>query len=370
MLWTWDEIERNWLGGGLIAYPPDAVVDVFNRVEAVFGRDWLEASRDYGDVRAKGALPTLAVVADGMRLALLDGVPGAERLMDRLRQREEGSWSELTALYLLTSGLKGQEVECEPPTLVAGRMRAPDWRLRWRPDPWTYVEVTEPQTSKETARVREIMARLVAPIDVVKASYALEVFLRREPTEEEIYRLLGRITEVCGLAGSHEEELPDGLGRLFLNQNRPGEVVIDDHGEEYRPRQGLMRTRVGPNEPYRHIAVRLAFTDQRADRFLHAKARQLPNDTPGFVMIQMGRAPGGMKTWGSLIRSRLQPNRHTRVSGVCLFQSGFFPTPEGEAWRHEAELIVNPHAPIPLPPRVAKAIRRFEANSRSDASVA
>ncbi len=44
MPWTWEEIEAVWLGGGT-AYTPEAVVEAFNRVEATFGREWMEAGR-------------------------------------------------------------------------------------------------------------------------------------------------------------------------------------------------------------------------------------------------------------------------------------------------------------------------------------
>ena len=52
---------------------------------------------------------------------------------------------------------------------------------------------------------------------------------------------------------------------------------------------------VGPDEPRRHIAVRLAFTDQRADEFLRTEARQLPTDAPGLIMIQTSGAAGSWR---------------------------------------------------------------------------
>jgi hypothetical protein len=43
--WTWEQIERDWLPCGGLAHSADEVVESFNRVEAAFGREWIEQSR-------------------------------------------------------------------------------------------------------------------------------------------------------------------------------------------------------------------------------------------------------------------------------------------------------------------------------------
>jgi hypothetical protein len=82
-----------------------------------------------------------------------------------------------------------------------------------------------------------------------------------------------------------------------------------------------MHRQLGP-DVNRHVVVRIAFTDERAEEFLRAEARQLPTDAPGLVMIFPGGS--GWKTWEPVLRSRLQPGMHTRVSGDLSRDLGHF----------------------------------------------
>jgi hypothetical protein len=59
--------------------------------------------------------------------------------------------------------------------------------------------------------------------------------------------------------------------------------------------------------------VRMPFADQRADDFLRKEARQLPNDAPSLIMVEMSRAPGGFRSWEPILEGRFQPTVHTRV---------------------------------------------------------
>jgi hypothetical protein len=79
-------------------------------------------------------------------------------------------------------------------------------------------------------------------------------------------------------------------------------------------------------------------------------------------MVQMSRAPGGFQTWEPILRQRLQPNLHTRVGGVCLFDSGFNPTAQGEAWIPRTKVISNPNATRPLPDWIGKQLIRFASD--------
>jgi hypothetical protein len=257
----------------------------------------------------------------------------------------------LTAVYLLRGRRPSLALELGPEAIVGGAPRRPDIRLRKTPEePWIFVEVTQPDVSENQERIRALLARFANLVRPVKKSFALEVFLRREPTEVEAEALAKRVPEFCLLEGAVTDELPDGLGFLFLNRTRPGLVTLEDpSGEEKRPRLGMAIAVTGPNEPHRHIAVRIAFSDERADRFLRTEARQLPTDAPGVVMVQMSGAPGGFKTWEPLLLRRFQPDVHTRVSAVCLFGGGLLGTPDGEKWLPETKLLVNQYARFAVP---------------------
>jgi hypothetical protein len=190
-------------------------------------------------------------------------------------------------------------------------------------------------------------------------SFALEVFLKREPTADEIETMATTITTEHGNPAARPLELPGGLGTLYWNTQEPTRVTLDDHGEPHTPRLGMAGF-VVRGETRRHIFVRWPFTDERAQAFLDSESKQLPKDSPGLIMIQASNAVGSMKAWRSLIERRFQPSIYTRVSAVCLFSSGQVPTPEGEAWQPETQLIVNPHARFPLPSWIVQQLRRFQ----------
>jgi hypothetical protein len=61
MAWAWEEIEHEWLGESQSPDTPSIIVDAFNRVDAAFGRSWIEATRSAGEVASQGSLTVLAI---------------------------------------------------------------------------------------------------------------------------------------------------------------------------------------------------------------------------------------------------------------------------------------------------------------------
>jgi hypothetical protein len=358
MAWTWERVEREWLVEGRIAVSPTDAVDSFNRVESLLGSDWLLSCRGNPPV-ACGPAPTLCVVNMGRRLAVLEGVRGTEKLLNKIRQGDHSASAELTAIYLLKSGSKDIDVELEPTVEVAGRTKRPDFRISLAGGESTFVEVTQPNLSEEQERAHRILERITAEVKRIQEPFALEVFLRRGPTEREVEQIRARLPDFCNHRGVRRESLGD-LGFLVLNLDVPGQVAIRSHeGEESRPRICQAQAVTGPNEPLRHLVVRLAFSDERARQFLEAEARQLPREAPGLIMMQMSRAPGGFTTWAPLLERRLQPNLHTRVSAVSLFTSGLAGTDEGEAWVPHTKLLINRNAKLSLPEWIVDQLGRF-----------
>jgi len=264
----------------------------------------------------------------------------------------------VTAVHLIRSGETKATIELGPITQVGTHDRKPDFRLQRDDEPWTYVEVTQPDVAEAQMRAQSMLNRLADLVQPIKKSFSLEVFLRREPTDSEIIALADLVPQFCLLEGDQSKDLP-GLAILSLNASAPGLVVPRDHpGEPNVPRLGYAKAIYGSDEPHRHIAVRMAYADDRAEDFLRKEAKQLPKDSPGLAMVQMSRAPGGIKSWEPILRRRFQPNLHTRVSAVCLFQSGHELTPDGEAWIPETKLISNPHARFPLPAWIIDALAK------------
>jgi len=42
-VWTWEDIEREWLREGRIAYTAEEAVNAFNLVDRTLGRAWMKA---------------------------------------------------------------------------------------------------------------------------------------------------------------------------------------------------------------------------------------------------------------------------------------------------------------------------------------
>jgi hypothetical protein len=160
----------------------------------------------------------------------------------------------------------------------------------------------------------------------------IESFLRREPSESEINSIADLVPAFCESETDQSKDLA-GLAILSLNTSPPGQIVPLDHpGEPNVPRLGCAKAMYGSEEPHRHISVRMAYADDRAEEFLRKEAKQLPKDWPGLIMVQMAGAPGGIVSWDPIIKRRFQPTIHTRVSAVCLFHSDHELTGDGEAW--------------------------------------
>jgi hypothetical protein len=295
----------------------------------------------------------------GQRLVAIDGVHGgADKLTERIRRGDHSAEAELTAVYLLRSRRSAVTVDLYP---KVGEREA-DFRICRDDGPWTYVEVTQPNISEAEDAAGKVLERLAALLLAVKKPFALEVFLRKEPTEQNLTLLGEHIPGFCRLEGIHRQELDDGLGMLLLNHSSPGQVVLQDHpGEEKRPRICVAKAIKGPTEPHRHIVVRMAFADERAEAFLTTEARQLPKDAPGLIMVQMSHVPGGFKSWVPLLQRRFQPALHTRVCAVCLFSGGLVPTPQGEAWLPQTKLIDNPYSRFVLPSWMTDSLREAGA---------
>jgi len=231
MPWTWKQIEQDWLVDGRVAADPSAVAEAFERVEAAFGRDWIEQSRTQPLVVPKGSPPqttiirgshpVLTVVKMGGLLASLEGIPGADVLIGKLRRGERATTTEATAIHLLRQHPSDSEVELEPIVTVAGRPdRKGDFRVRRNGDPWTYVEVSATDQTATEREAVQLLTQVAASIHSMSGSFALELFFRNLPDNNEIEACLRRIRDLNGRPESLSEELPEGLGTLLYDTDR------------------------------------------------------------------------------------------------------------------------------------------------------
>ena len=201
------------------------------------GRQWIEQSRIILGNTIRGLAPTLRIVNIGQKLAALENDPNTDGLLVRIRNGDLSAESELTAIHLLRSRRLDVVVELYPKVgerEADFRVRAPNEQV------WTYVEVTQLTESEAHDAAREIMERIAAAMKPMRLTFALEVFLRRIPTQTEINEILAQAPEFCSRSGRQREELPNSLGFLSLNESEPGVVVTHEHaGEENISRLGF-----------------------------------------------------------------------------------------------------------------------------------
>ena len=299
----------------------------------------------------------------GLRLAALEGIAHAKSLLKRILDGDRSAEAELTAVYLIRSQAPSVELQLHPDV---GHRKA-DFRMRNGNEPWTTAEVTQPSNSMEKQGLTKILERLTGTFKAMKQQFSLEVVLSREPSEEELTLLCGRLPEFCELQGQLQAELTGGLGFLFLNQTPIGHLLKRKvAGMADTPMIGLaMFVGGGPGGgPHHQVLVRMPFTDERVEEILRDEARQLPKDGPGLVMIDVTNASGAFESWSELIQRRLQPHIHTRISGVCLFEGGMVPTEKGYDWLLRTTLLKNPHTQFQLlnwiPAAIASAGRDFD----------
>jgi hypothetical protein len=195
--WTWKEIDSDWLVGNRLALSPEEIVAAFNKAEEILGHEWIEAIGLHSGSRRRGTSPTLRVVTIGQQLACLDGAGGIEELIGKLQANDASAFAELTAAHLVRSQNQNSDLELGPVVQVENRRRKPDFRIRRGSEQWTYVEVTQPDIAEAQKKAQAILSRLADLVVPIQKSFSVEVFLRHEPMDEEIDRLVSLIPDYC-----------------------------------------------------------------------------------------------------------------------------------------------------------------------------
>jgi hypothetical protein len=351
--WSIERIRGDWLGDGAISLSDEEIVSAFDAVESTFGSHWLEGQRRSG---ASGAVPTLHIAITGRLIQAVVDMPGSDKILARLGAGEPGASSELLVVATLQRTDPGIAIELEPVVQVGGRKRKPDLGLVASGEQ-VYVEISSARESMAQGAVVQDLERL-ADIALAATPFAntSEIYLHRAPKQEEESRLVAIIERLCALGGEQVER--GELANVVVNNNIPTVVQPCEHEDGYRPGLSMARVQV-EGDLKRHTVVRYPFSDARAAAMLTKEASQLPTGSPGVVILDVSGAAGAMKTWETVLRRRLHPSQHTRVSAVVLIQSGIGPTPEGEAWVHEAVIIENSHASWPCPRLVLEPFRAW-----------
>lgn len=369
MPWTIDEIQREWFGGENLHLDPDDVERAFAIAEEIRGREWvLGPEFDLGNVpfhgvgRRGGFLQFIRVYWFGKRMQAVVGVPGSDSLLERLLADDPAADSELTSIYLLRSRCPKTTAEIAPEVMVGERLRRPDFRIRSTEYFWAYVEVTQLNRSAASTSLQQQLERIADQAISILQPFLLEIVFWREPTQAEEDEVLVQARDACQAADGHRRDIGD-FASVLVKSGDPAVIVPSILPEDDGTRMSLSKSIVGPAQPNRQIVIRAPFADQRAEDILAAKAKQLPSNECGLVMVDVTKQPTAFESWAKRIPQRFTPQQHTRVSGVLLFSAAMHITQQGPMWLTSLKLIPNPHARI-LPVWITDTVDEIRAECR------
>jgi hypothetical protein len=357
-----DRIERDWLGGSRLATADMDVVAGFNKAEELLGPEWMRACRGGPGHDTTGSIVALPIAVTGLQLRSFHGAPGLTEVLVRLRARDRAARTEIAAASYCIEGQSDVRLEFGAEIRVGSRNRRPDFRIALPGEVWTHVEVTAPDRSEVNQRAQRILSAIAGKLFAQQNRSTIEVLLLREVAGDDEDRLAHEVARMAAFEQRHLEELGD-LAVVEVNAGTPGQIEAGrDFGRELGPLLAVARAQVTNNLAQKHIIVKIPVTDRRAADFLTSEAKQLPKGEPGLVVLDMTAAPDSFDNWEAILRGRLQPSLHTRVSGIVLTRSSVQHGAEHAHWIISQRLIENPNALLPLPRWLA---RQLESGERS-----
>jgi hypothetical protein len=338
---SWDQVEKEWLFGQSISLDQAEVLARFKLIEDTLGAEYLIGLRTGGLTP-----PILRAMLLADKLRTISDCEGTGELLAKVKQNEPSAYSELTAAFLLR--VPGTTIEFGPEVSVKTKTKRPDFRIKSAEGEWLYVEVASPNESELQRKAQLIVGTLAKRLAGSSAEIVLDCILLKEPSAKEIDGLCDDIGNFVRDTSPSIHNIPE-LCVVAINQTAPGQAVINDYGAPSQTRIAVSTFLVDAGQTKKTVTVRIPFEDKRAAIFITHEARQLPIDSPGLVMFDMNAATTGTNIWQQLIRRRLQPRQHTRVSAVCLFTGNFMLTEKGLGWFPHAVFIRNEYARITIP---------------------
>lgn len=363
------DILRDWVLGETLDYEMEDVINAFNDVERIMGQKWLDLA--FG--QTPGASVAIEIIELGRTLREIEKIHKGSDLISKIAtcypltiyhgnesRKHDSIWSHSSnelkelahslavARHVAHYRRHSIEVELEPELPVKTKIRHPDFRVE-HDRTWIYVEVVCPGFSEEAQNIYEILAKIANVSDEIRMDRVAEVYFFKDPSDTEI----GQIIEKCKLLAEGDlqpqECVIGNTAQIFTNPwNQERLPTFAPAVEEKRPILGVVRGKFSTAEGISHgtkCNVKMPFTDERAQRILGKKSRQLSSEHPGLIIIDVSSVSGGLKRWPELIAKRLQPNLNRRIGGVLVTESSI----SGKSMKVEKRFIEHPNPIHPLP---------------------
>jgi hypothetical protein len=368
MPFQWKEILLDWLLGEPLYYEIEDVVIAFNDVERIMGSGWLE--HVFG--QSRGTAVAIQVIELGKTLKAIENMRNGSKLISKIknyypftifhgntrRKFDPSRFQSSDELHELAHALTvaqsvahyrrhSLEVELEPELPVRTKIRHPDFRVK-HDSAWVYVEVVCPGFSKEEQNINKILARIANVNDEIRMDRVAEVYLFKDPSDTEIGQIIDKCKSLAESDLQPQECIIGNTAQIFTNPwNQERLPTFLPTVNEKRPILGFIRFEIkneGGITHGRKCNVNMPFTDERAQRILSEKSRQLSKQHPGLIIVDVSSVSGGLKRWPELIRRRLQPNLNRRISGVLVTESSI----SGKSMKTEKKFIEHPNPIYPL----------------------
>ena len=338
---SWEEIQKHWLLNQVLPYEPMEVVEAFNEVESVLGLDLNAATHI-----ARGLWVAIPIIELGRLLKVIKEIPNNATLIQKIKDNNPfqafritkrtinptykktdsaAEYSHAIQVAQLAAHYRrhSMKVEIEPELIVNGRKKAPDLRVEINSN-WVYVEVVSPNFSEQVQESYQILARISDITRDLKPDTLVEVYLFRDPSEEEILLVIEKCKEVANDFSMQEIDF-DGLAKIYVSSNNEERLPhFAPAMQEKRPilvMIGFRQTNENGIVHSSRVIAKIPITDERAQTILSDKSRQLSRTDPGVIVIDVSDVPSGFKRWPYLISNRLQPNLNRRITAVLVVEN-------------------------------------------------
>ena len=288
-----------------------------------------------------GSLAILDIVSYWEDWCLLQDKKGAEKIFERWKNkvRAEGVISEIfIAAHLVRANT---EVELEP---VLDNGKVSDCRFRFdNGDDWIYVEVSkrgEPTETRANKRAEEIRKKAAKAAAHVSPGLLGTVVILREPTEEEVDKILSWL----GTIKVTGEQKFDDLAVFFTGlrgQGFPGDL---DRVSQFM--KGVKPFSTYCDFPNKSGIAWLDIRDNMHLKITKDEREQLPEDKKGIVVIDVSGVVG-FKWLPDLAQEVFQMPGSAQISSLVFFRI----LHAGEGRRVEGHVLHNPCTKNPLSPR-------------------
>jgi len=370
MPFQWKDILQNWMLGQPPDYKIEDVVNAFNDVERIMGSKWLD--RVFG--QSRGTMEAIQIIELGRTLREIEKIPAGSSLISKIsacyphtiyqgnarRKPDPTTFGSSDELHELAHALAvaqsvahyrrhSLEIELEPELSVKTKKRHPDFRVK-HDSAWVYVEVVCPGFSQEEQNIYKTLARIANVNAKIRMDRVAEVYLFKDPSETEISQIIDKCKSLAESDLQPQECAIGNTAQIFTNPwNQELLPTFLPAVNEKRPILGFVRFEINNEEGIAHgrkCNVKMPFTDERAQRILSEKSRQLSKEHPGLIIVDVSRVSGGLKRWPELMKGRLQPNLNRRISGILITESSI----SGKSMKTEKRFVEHPN-PIHRLPR-------------------